>query len=188
MQRPAPTSWPTRSSPGTRARAISLAEDLRDRGADIMYVLFAMLRKVSDTRIAWAVLEEGGSTQGSGRGPGGSRLEGEADQGQGRACRRRAARASLRPPSPISTTPSGGRQRGRRHGADADGGGRRAGGGLALAAPALIRAARDFLRAALLRCSAPCSAALSILETSARCSASMASASPDSTARSRRRK
>jgi DNA polymerase III subunit delta len=48
---------------GDRRLAISLAEDLRDRGADIMYVLFALLRKVRDTRIAWAVLEEGGSTK-----------------------------------------------------------------------------------------------------------------------------
>jgi len=48
---------------GDHARAIALAEDLRDRGADIMYVLFALLRKVRETRQAWAVLEEGGSTQ-----------------------------------------------------------------------------------------------------------------------------
>ena len=46
---------------GNLALAVSLAEDLRDRGADIMYVLFALLRKVSDTRTAWAVLERGGS-------------------------------------------------------------------------------------------------------------------------------
>lgn len=46
---------------GNLALAVSLAEDLRDRGADIMYVLFALLRKVGDTRTAWAVLEEGGS-------------------------------------------------------------------------------------------------------------------------------
>jgi DNA polymerase III delta subunit len=48
---------------GDHARAIALAEDLRDRGADIMYVLFALLRKVRETRQAWAVLEEGGSAQ-----------------------------------------------------------------------------------------------------------------------------
>jgi DNA polymerase-3 subunit delta len=47
---------------GDRALALSLAEDLRDRGADIMYVLFALLRKVRETRAAWAVLEAGGST------------------------------------------------------------------------------------------------------------------------------
>ncbi|MEA2462326.1 MAG: polymerase subunit delta [Acidobacteriota bacterium] len=48
---------------GDNELAVSLAEDLRDRGADIMYVLFALLRKVRDTRRAWAVLEEGGSTR-----------------------------------------------------------------------------------------------------------------------------
>jgi DNA polymerase III subunit delta len=48
---------------GDTALAVSLAEDLRSRGADIMYVLFALLRKVRDTRVAWAVLEEGGSTK-----------------------------------------------------------------------------------------------------------------------------
>jgi DNA polymerase-3 subunit delta len=48
---------------GDRALATSLAEDLRDRGADMMYILFALLRKVRETRIAWAVLEEGGSTR-----------------------------------------------------------------------------------------------------------------------------
>jgi DNA polymerase III subunit delta len=46
---------------GNLPLAVSLAEDLRDRGADIMYVLFALLRKVGDTRTAWAVLERGGS-------------------------------------------------------------------------------------------------------------------------------
>jgi DNA polymerase III delta subunit len=48
---------------GDTALAVSLAEDLRNRGADIMYVLFALLRKVRDTRVAWAVLEDGGSTK-----------------------------------------------------------------------------------------------------------------------------
>jgi DNA polymerase III delta subunit len=48
---------------GDTALAASLAEDLHSRGADIMYVLFALLRKVRDTRVAWAVLEEGGSTK-----------------------------------------------------------------------------------------------------------------------------
>lgn len=45
------------------ARATVLAEDLRDRGADIMYVLFALLRKVRETRAAWAVVEAGGSSK-----------------------------------------------------------------------------------------------------------------------------
>jgi DNA polymerase-3 subunit delta len=48
---------------GDGALAIRLAEDLRDRGADIMYVLFALLRKVRETRRAWAAIEEGGSTR-----------------------------------------------------------------------------------------------------------------------------
>jgi DNA polymerase III subunit delta len=48
---------------GEHARAAALAEDLRARGADIMYVLFALLRKVRETRLAWAVLEQGGSTK-----------------------------------------------------------------------------------------------------------------------------
>jgi DNA polymerase-3 subunit delta len=48
---------------GQAALAASLAEDLRNRGADIMYILFALLRKVRDTRVAWAVLEQGGSTK-----------------------------------------------------------------------------------------------------------------------------
>jgi DNA polymerase-3 subunit delta len=48
---------------GDTALAATLAEDLRTRGADIMYVLFALLRKVRDTRVAWAVLEQGGSTK-----------------------------------------------------------------------------------------------------------------------------
>jgi DNA polymerase-3 subunit delta len=48
---------------GDRALATSLAEDLRERGADMMYILFALLRKVRETRIAWAVLDEGGSTR-----------------------------------------------------------------------------------------------------------------------------
>ena len=47
---------------GDRALAVSLAEDLRDRGEDIMYVLFALVRAVRTTRMARAVLDEGGST------------------------------------------------------------------------------------------------------------------------------
>lgn len=47
---------------GDRTLAVSLAEDLRDRGADIMYVLFALVRAVRTTRTARAVLDEGGST------------------------------------------------------------------------------------------------------------------------------
>ena len=55
-------------------------------------------------------------------------------------------------------------------------------------AAAASRAALDFLRAPVLRCRAPFCTALSIFETRARCSASIALASPPSTALSRRRK
>jgi DNA polymerase-3 subunit delta len=48
---------------GDRARALALAEDLQDRGAEIMHILFAMLRRLHDMRRAWAVIETGGSTQ-----------------------------------------------------------------------------------------------------------------------------
>jgi DNA polymerase III subunit delta len=48
---------------GDRALAITLAEDLRDRGVEMMHILFTLVRKVHDTRTAWAVLEEGGSTR-----------------------------------------------------------------------------------------------------------------------------
>ena len=48
---------------GDRALALSLAEDLQDRGAEIMHILFAMLRRLHDMRRAWAVIETGGSTQ-----------------------------------------------------------------------------------------------------------------------------
>ena len=56
------------------------------------------------------------------------------------------------------------------------------------AAGGRCRAARDFLRAPVLRCSAPVLTALSICETSVRCSAATCSASPSATAASRRRK
>ena len=59
--------------------------------------------------------------------------------------------------------------------------------GLGEAAPAM-EAARDFLRAPVLRWSAPLWTALSIRETSALCSLAIASASPDWTAASSRRK
>lgn len=48
---------------GDDALAMRLAEDLRDRGADIMHILFALLRRTRDMRRAWAVIESGGSTQ-----------------------------------------------------------------------------------------------------------------------------
>ena len=51
-----------------------------------------------------------------------------------------------------------------------------------------MRAALDFLRAPVFLCMAPFCTALSIFETSERCSSEMAAASPPSTAASRRRK
>ena len=51
-----------------------------------------------------------------------------------------------------------------------------------------MRAARDFLRAPVFLCMAPFCTALSIFETSARARSAIASASPPSTALSRRRK
>jgi DNA polymerase III subunit delta len=44
-------------------RALRLAEDLRERGEDIMHVLFALLRALRQCRRAWALLEAGKSTQ-----------------------------------------------------------------------------------------------------------------------------
>ena len=55
-------------------------------------------------------------------------------------------------------------------------------------APARTRAARDFLRAPVLRCSAPRLTALSIVETRRRCSSSATALSPPATAAPRRRK
>ena len=48
---------------GDRGRALALAEDLQDRGTDIMHILYAILRRTHDIRRAWAVIETGGSTQ-----------------------------------------------------------------------------------------------------------------------------
>jgi DNA polymerase-3 subunit delta len=47
---------------GDRARALALAEDLQDRGIEIMHILFALLRRASETRQAWAVIEAGGTS------------------------------------------------------------------------------------------------------------------------------
>jgi DNA polymerase III delta subunit len=44
-------------------RALLLAEDLRDRGADIMHILFALLRQLRQCRRAWAMLDAGKSSQ-----------------------------------------------------------------------------------------------------------------------------
>jgi DNA polymerase-3 subunit delta len=44
-------------------RALRLAEDLRERGEDIMYILFALLRQLRQARQAWALLDAGKSVQ-----------------------------------------------------------------------------------------------------------------------------
>lgn len=44
-------------------RALTLAEDLRDRGEDTMHVLFALLRQLRQCRRAWAMLDAGKSQQ-----------------------------------------------------------------------------------------------------------------------------
>jgi DNA polymerase III subunit delta len=46
-----------------RERALAVAEDLRDRGEDIMHILFALLRQLRQCRRAWAMLEAGKSKQ-----------------------------------------------------------------------------------------------------------------------------
>ncbi len=48
---------------GDRALAFALAEDLRNRGEDIMRILYAMLSRTHEMRLAWAVVEAGGSAQ-----------------------------------------------------------------------------------------------------------------------------
>jgi DNA polymerase-3 subunit delta len=46
-----------------QGRALALAEDLRDRGEEIMHILFALLRQLRQCRQAWAMLEAGRSPQ-----------------------------------------------------------------------------------------------------------------------------
>jgi DNA polymerase-3 subunit delta len=48
---------------GHRERALLLAEDLRDRGAEMMHIVFAMLRQLRQARTAAAMLEAGASKQ-----------------------------------------------------------------------------------------------------------------------------
>jgi DNA polymerase-3 subunit delta len=48
---------------GDRAVALRIAENLRDHDEDIMYIMYAMLRRTRDMRRVWAMLEEGQSTQ-----------------------------------------------------------------------------------------------------------------------------
>jgi DNA polymerase III subunit delta len=48
---------------GDTDRALRLAEDLRDRGEEMMHIVFALLRQVRQARRAAAMLEQGASTQ-----------------------------------------------------------------------------------------------------------------------------
>jgi DNA polymerase-3 subunit delta len=48
---------------GDRERALLLAEDLRDRGAEMMHIVFGMLRQVRQAHVAAAMLEEGASSK-----------------------------------------------------------------------------------------------------------------------------
>lgn len=48
---------------GDRERALLLAEDLRERGAEMMHIIFALLRQLRQARRAAAMLEQGASTQ-----------------------------------------------------------------------------------------------------------------------------
>jgi len=46
---------------GDKERALLLGEDLRDRGADMMHIVFAMLRQVHQAHVAAAMVEDGRS-------------------------------------------------------------------------------------------------------------------------------
>jgi DNA polymerase III subunit delta len=46
---------------GDRARALELAERLRSQGEDMIYILFALVRQIRDSRRAWAMANEGRS-------------------------------------------------------------------------------------------------------------------------------
>ncbi len=46
---------------GERAHALAIAEELRDAGVDPMPILFALLGKVRETRLAWAMINAGRS-------------------------------------------------------------------------------------------------------------------------------
>ncbi len=48
---------------GNTELALALANDLQNRGADIMQILYALLRQLHQMRRAWAVLENGGTMQ-----------------------------------------------------------------------------------------------------------------------------
>jgi DNA polymerase-3 subunit delta len=44
---------------GDRARALRLAEKLRSQGEDMMYILFALVRQIRNSRTAWAMTNAG---------------------------------------------------------------------------------------------------------------------------------
>ena len=46
---------------GNRKRALEIAEDLRSRGEDMMYILFALLRQLRNAHRAWAMMNSGRS-------------------------------------------------------------------------------------------------------------------------------
>jgi DNA polymerase-3 subunit delta len=48
---------------GDHERALLLAEDLRDRGAEMMHIVFGMLRQLRQARRAAAMLDAGASKQ-----------------------------------------------------------------------------------------------------------------------------
>lgn len=48
---------------GDTAAAVALAEDLRDRGTEMMHIVYGLLRKLHDMRLAWAMAAEGASSQ-----------------------------------------------------------------------------------------------------------------------------
>jgi DNA polymerase-3 subunit delta len=48
---------------GNRKLALEIAEELRERGEDMMYIVFGLLRKLRDTQTAWAILSSGGSVR-----------------------------------------------------------------------------------------------------------------------------
>ena len=91
---------------GDRERALVLAEDLRDRGVEMMHIVFAMLRQLRQARRAAAMLESGASKQEIASA---LRLPPFiANQIAARARTRRSARGSnaRSKSSPSSTTPS----------------------------------------------------------------------------------
>ena len=137
---------------GDRERAVSLAEKLRDQDEDMMYILFALLRQIRTAHLAWAMLDSGKSPQEIQSALAGSTLHRQKDRRAGEEPGRGAVRARARSARGARL---GDQRRGRARSGerpDADAGRRRRGPGAARRlARARRRAARDFLRAALLR-------------------------------------